>query len=334
MIRKVIKPNRDKSCQVYFFLALMAVSVIFISSCSPEAEQTGLFTGTQGLKISVSGFSSEILLPSGIEESTIIPFIASIENMGRHTVGTDDFKLMLSGYDPQLIECSGASNPDLLIRECEVTLNHGRTIEGRNTLRRIGDKVIITNDMFDFKTSPEGIPGDMYRFELLFSMCYRYKTYFSDSLMLDPNSDFQKIDYRGQASMRTHTGGQGAPLAVTGISSIATGNKAIVFVNVKKMDNVQVYFDEEKPPAIQKCGSASYNIRDRFKVTMAQLSDFTELSLCNGKTFYLNDMGEGQFTCEFELGRDIRNEISSIFNLELEYDVFDYTKQPFSMRKI
>ena len=331
------KKNCGHRISARFFSALTAIALVALMSSSCTKTDDGLsdvFTGTQGLKISVSGFSREILISSFNPESISIPFIATLENKGRHTIGSNDFKLVLSGHDPKLIDCYGESGSGFVIRNCEAALAYGEKFEGKSTLRRIGDKKILTNDMFEFVTKREGISGEIYPFTVLFSLCYRYRTYFSDSLMLDPSSTPQRVDFHNQASTRTHSGGQGAPLGVTRVSSLTLGNKAIVFITVKKLDNVQVYYDEANNPSAQKCGSASYNIRNKFKVTKAELSDFREMSLCTGKTFYLNQNGEGEFTCEFEIRGDIRNEISAILNLELEYDVFDYSQQSFVIRKI
>ena len=319
------------------FCSFLLGLLVLLASCSEGAvERNGLYEGTEGLKISLSSPRTEYYVSEGADgfiDQVEIPFILGLENLGRARIEEEGFRLELFGFDPRIISTTPRTFEDFNMEMNVITLRDS-AFEGVSLARPLGNRKAITGRDIEFGTKKDAsIPGDSYQFNLKANLCYRYKTYFSDSFIVSPRGSQQEFIEGGLYDRKDYgEKGQGAPIAVTRAEVEPIGNKARVTFYIKRLDNVEIYYNRDASPKKDECGSVRFENRNKVLVSGVWLSGAQKAS-CLEKEFYLDAKGEGIIDCIFDEGVP-SSSASTVISLELEYDVFDSASLGFRLRKI
>lgn len=179
--------------------------LLLITACvSPSKQQTpqpeNYRTGNQGLRIT---FVAN-MPPARVFDTDDLNAVIEVENLGAYaTKGVAD-RIYLSGFDPAII--TGIRTTGELIPP----------LEGKTAYTQKG-----TSDRVAFQGIPAMLSAkriDKYPIKLLATACYEYETIASTSICIDPNPYSTTITQKACAPTNPSVGGgQGGPIAVTGI---------------------------------------------------------------------------------------------------------------------
>lgn len=185
-------------------IIIMVILTACVSTSKQTTQQTALSenyrTGNQGLRITFV----PNMPPTRVFDADDLNAIIEVENLGAYaTKGVAD-KIYLSGFDPAIItgiKTTGENIPQL---------------EGKTAYTQKG-----ATDRVAFQGIPAMLSAkkiDKYPIKLLATACYEYETITSTAICLDPNPYSTTITQKACTPTNPSVGGgQGGPVAVTGI---------------------------------------------------------------------------------------------------------------------
>lgn len=303
----------------------VAISVLLLSCSSqgPSSNASNSVAGFQGLTMELKVARTDFLISDSQKEFTL-PFTLIVKNSGFYTVSKNGAVLQVSGYDPSLITSTKKNMNVQQIKEA---------MQGKSTTRPIGDMKVFSGSDFGLTFSNLDSITDSYDFDLFFNLCYKYATSFSSSIRLAPITDLNLANDVNIRNSISFSQGQGAPLAITGIDIYPSSKEVLLTIHVKQKSGRLIYYPDKF--STDECGSIDFSERNKFKVASATLSGVGgDCGNDKNNYFYLDDNGNGQIACKFELNNEITSPMTSILSLNLEYYVFDSLSQRFSIRKI
>ncbi len=147
------------------------------------------------------------------------------------------------------------------------------------------------------------VPGNFEKNTVSFhaSLCYPYKTYFSDHICIDTDPEnIGRQDQICEAQDKTYSGGQGAPIAVTAVESVMVPRGAYVqpqfVISLRHMGEGSFadFILEADGQGRQGCGDVDYDDNNVISF-IAQLGD--DDLICTPSPVYFGSDQEAQVQC-------------------------------------
>lgn len=278
----------------------LIIFTLFVFSCTNLKEKDdNAPSGTEGLTLEL--YTSNYLLFA--EQGSELPFTIKITNKGWSKA--ENIVLTASGYDESLIS---------------VTFNDKipNEIEGKSMYMKVSIPEIVSGNI---KLKDVNVIKEDFSFNILFNLCYKYKTIFYDSFCVEPLNTINLRRKVCSALPKEYSKGQGAPLVITKIEPTVTNNKIIVTYTIEKRSGTEIYYLDSSNN--KKCGIINYKELRRFKVISTSIGD-TESDNCKNKEFYLDESGKRtKITCTYPINtKNINAPYITTITLELEYYVY------------
>jgi len=210
----------EKRCLIAIVAILIVITEVF-AGCkktpSPEA-QTGIreevYTGTSGLKMNFA----KNMPPSRMYDTSSLNILLELENKGTSDLSGSKCMLYLSGFDENIIR--GLDKE----KQCAASLE-GKSIlnpEGGYSTQEFSTDLIYLPDYLD-----------KLRQTIQVTACYEYQTTASPVVCIDPHLyEIGPIERACVVKDVLMGGGQGAPVAVTGVEVKMAGRNRVAF-NIK-----------------------------------------------------------------------------------------------------
>jgi hypothetical protein len=184
-----------------------------------EADQSPeeVYRGTEGLKMSFV----RNMPPTRLYDTTSLNILLELENKGASDLSGSNCRLYLSGYDEKIIR--GIDKDKI----CSTSL------EGKSILNPEGgfNTQQFSTDIIDLPDYLDKLPQ-----KILVTACYKYQTKASPVVCIDPHLyEIGPIERACTVQDVTLGGGQGAPVAVTGVDVEMAGKDRVSF-NIKVSD--------------------------------------------------------------------------------------------------
>lgn len=317
MIGKKTKKKTKRVIQLTI-LTIVLFLTAFLTACSLNTDEKSnsnedLTTGINGLVLTPY-FERNNFIISG-NQRLDLPYYLILENNGREKISRNDYSIKVTGYDKSIIKMNNIIT--------------GNELEPKSILNPKGGTEILFSKDFPIQVNGNDLKNEKYDFELIFNLCYKYKTFFSENLFLIPSSTIDSSLKQLNSQILSFSEGQGAPLTITRVEPIVLENEVKLIIDVKQGSGDLIYyplgsFDRNN------CGEINYNERFKFKITDARISN--SIGDCINKEIQIREDGTGTFSCSFRT--KIENPTTYIVSFELEYFVYDYTKQSITITKI
>jgi len=204
----------NKRCIVTIILLLIVISVGCKRGPSPDAEQGGakeIYKGTKGLEMR---FVKD-MPQSKLYDTSDLTILLELENKGTSDLSGSNCRLYLSGFD------------DKIIRGLDKTKICSPFLEGKSSLNPEGGYSTqqFSTDLIDL---PDYL--DSLNQKLLITACYEYQTKASPTICVDPNLyEIGPIERGCTVKDVTLSGGQGAPVAISGVDVEMIGKNKVAF---------------------------------------------------------------------------------------------------------
>lgn len=184
-------------------IIILLAALLFLVSCQGQGGFSDQFSGTNGVIFEFSTNSP----PRTIFEGSPVFVSLDLWNQGAYDI-TEDSVIQLS-YDPLHFQKDDGSSSGIIFQEFQ--------IRGRGNVFPNGERrfVGITNLN---SNSIEGQFSDR-RTTMTATLCYPYKTYFSDTFCIDADFFAQEQNPVCRSGRPSTYSGQGAPVAVTRVES-------------------------------------------------------------------------------------------------------------------
>ncbi|MCP3681170.1 MAG: hypothetical protein GY861_00630 [bacterium] len=205
-------------------IVIVCVFVVLVVGCLPGgggSTEGDSIKGERGITLSLVPNS----LPSKIYgDGNDLHIAVELQNDGSGTVGNG--KLYISGFDDSII--TGVDR--------EKTISN---LEGRSMYNPIGDFEMIT---FDGTAKLAGKDFDTYSPTFLITACYGYETVASTQVCIDGDPfSISNSEKTCKPNDKTLSGGQGAPIAVTGVDVFAMKGNTRFVIHIENVGNGVVY---------------------------------------------------------------------------------------------
>ncbi len=195
-------------------MALLLLSVLFLfTACGGQPKPVDRFTGTQGLVIEFAQNAP----PETVFEGTAFPVRVLVRDAGATDIPYDRMLLTFS-TDPLYL--SGGISPYFPARHDPDSIAQRRTgIQGKSAGYPDGELLAFTMPLDSaFSANPVVGQRESPETRILAGVCYAYTTYYAASICVDTNAYAENLrDQPCQTEELSPTGGQGAPVAVTGV---------------------------------------------------------------------------------------------------------------------
>lgn len=316
-----------------FMYLLLIIMIISLTGCTAfkrkgnedDKRTYDVHTGSVGLDLRFVKDNP----PANIFSDQDLQFMIEVRNKGTEPIRTpDDGILYLSGFDPILIPLFTTSSD---IFSC---LNNGQ-LEGKSLFNPEGgysicDKFYTTGGMVLGKI-------DEYKPTIVATACYKYATDASISLCVDP--DPTKIMENEACKVKdvATTGGQGAPVAVTGISVDSFQGSTLVKIKIKNVGTgrvVDVGSVRRSSGVSPITGTCPFELKYQGLDKVHYYYDdirlgtlITPMSPCQPASPLTLVDGEGIIYCKFYLGEGNTAAFTTALNVRLEYGYMDSIKK-------
>jgi len=172
--------------------------------------------------------------------------------------------------------------------------------------------------------------------EFFVSLCYPYRTYFSDEVCIDTSSG--KLDVRKQVCKskdRSYSRGQGAPIAITAVESQMVPRGAYIEprfkIHISQKGSGMIYYYNEQDPGSTTCENIDKIMVN--KIALKASLGGQELHCEPNPVFFKN--GEAEISCSLD-NSDILLTAMNYFtnlNVELKYLYQDNFKKKISIKR-
>lgn len=271
---------------------LVIVVLLVLVACQQQAVQQKDALAVSQFRVGSEGVRAEFLTnlpPARIFDTEPLSVTLRLENRGTGVVGGPGDRVFLSGFDPSIItgiSAVGEQISDIRPRD-QFTPQGGVdhvTFQGR--VRSLRSKGV-----------------DRYPARLQATLCYGYETVASANVCVDPNpfapTIQQKVCTPGFVGLG---GGQGAPVAVTGVEVDPALGKTRFRIQVQNVGGGELF----RPESLERCSpfseGLSFDNVDVLKVKSVLVSDRQLLQKCaplsNGELRLVN--GVGTLFCELD----------------------------------
>ena len=277
-------------------LIIFIVSLIFIAGCGQQNQQNQqeIYSGTEGVKMRFLTNTP----PSEVFDRSGLVVLIEYTNAGAYPITNG--ALYLTGYDPSYLFGS--------------VMSKGLGgLHGKSLMYPKGETKVV-----EFSDSSIGKPEHIDSFEqkLKLTACYKYMTMASTQVCIDPEpyavGGGKKTCTPGLKSL---SGGQGAPVAVTKIDERIADNIVYFDIHFKNMGSGEAFVGGTN----QCYTSLSYNEINRVQVKSVMLSN-KRIGNCEpslGSSIILTN-GEGFIKCYTTISRS-GDEYLTNLDVELEY---------------
>jgi hypothetical protein len=248
--------------KIFFVLLILS---LFITACTGGKNETNTktgeaYTGTSGVELFLDQAEPILVFPG--EKLT---FPVRVVNMGRFDT---DVVLSVSGYDPSLMEYSK--------KQQIVTPLEGKKSAGLQAIP--GQEEVVY-----FDSTPVKIVGTSLSQNTVVTACYLYQTELTYGVCVDRNAN-SKCDMTAPKNAEL-AAGQGAPVAITSITSLARGPSsgktrvtfAIAFTQVDTTNNAKIV---RRDKVDSPCNGEKLDLRQDFdSITIDEIRLGNELKL-------------------------------------------------------
>lgn len=292
---------------VTFIIILIVISLL-ISSCDSSIQERTIFKGTTGLNIE---FIESV--PDSVYEGTKFFIGARINNLGPYTIIDENPAVVSLVTDETYFVYDKTQFKDI----------NKFSILGKSIYYPEGDLLIMalpdiqTKNMTGAIQNPES--------GIYLSVCYPYKTIFSEPMCID--FDLYGQDQREKVCVSgelTFSGGQGSPIVVTKITplmqSSSRGVKPNFIIEIQNKDNGIPWYNKNK-----NCLSGGYKTEDWNKIKInGSLSTFN--LKCEPEVVRLID-NKGTIKCYSEGEFEKSTNFLTVLNLNLDFNYIESTSK-------
>ncbi len=316
------------------------ILVMMISGCGDGSTQPkqneNYYKGTQGIvmrflpnlppdTIYVSGSGSDLIASDEYE------YKIEVQNKGAfpqsNAGDTTHLYVCLSGYDPNLLTQGGNEKitPKLI---------NNLNLLGKSISNPTGEIAIypLTAEKIKFH-----IPStaDSYTTTMKATAYYSYHTIYSTEICMDPDPSKNEEDTCKVGNIAS-TGGQGAPVVITGIDVTPAGGKTIIKIKVQNAGSGQVV-DRRKKSEWTCDKSLSYGDYDSVKLVSVRLGDQLinnfDNGICKPAKLRLID-GKGTIYCSITPSQTTGPAYKSVFVANLDYGYKDSISKNIEVKQI
>jgi len=306
----------DKKIRVIILISMLLLT-LFITSCKKEGAVVtyDYRKGTEGIEMRFLQSTQRDQIYVGDEFNAMI----TVENKGAPLEPTEVF-IVLSGPSPYTNIPVGEYTSILL--------------EGKSALfPQGGFGTVSFGPTYNIQVpSPE---ADYYKTNLMATACYDYRTLASENVCIDPNP------YRSVQLMQSCTpqeqisvsGGQGGPVAVTGIEEHLSTERVNFIITIKNMGTGAVF----DPYGLNDCinGDIYYTDLNKVYYRVDLGGDFYGDCYPANSVVPLGDDGSGMISCTFDLGyAQTNNAYMDQLSVELEYGYTTSIQKPIEIVNI
>jgi len=299
--------NKSEFAKRVLFLMIVTLFLVGCNrrpSPTPETSQD-IYTGTQGLNMKFL----ENLPPSKIYDTGSLNVLLELENKGTYDLSGSACYIYLSGFD------------DKIIRGIDKDKQCSSSLEGKSISNPQG-----SFNTQEFSTDTIELPDylDSLPQKILATACYESQTIASPIVCIDPNyygiSPIERACKVGNVGV---SGGQGAPVAVTGVGVEMAGKTKVAF-------NIRISnLGGGTPLSLQSSVSADcpYNINPKdfnivhYDVDMVGGTKVRCAPEIDGDQRVRLVNGVGTLFCSFEVSGD--NAYTTPLRIVLDYNYLD-----------
>lgn len=298
MVTKDFVKQSKHISQILLVLFIVSVS-IFLSGCSLSShhqQETNYFTGTSALVVDFLDQAP----PDQVYEGSEFDVQLLVANKGAFSL-----QMQEDGYE----------------YEARLDLKYDTSKVSALTQNYVGTGLYANPDTIQLYAKsyyfPQGedayfalgrflakdVPGNFERNTVSFhaSLCYPYKTYFSDHICVDTDPEnLGRRDQICEAQDKTYSGGQGAPIAVTAVESVMVPRGAYVqpqfVIHLRHMGEGSFadFILEQDEQGRQGCGDVDYDDNNIISFTAKLGNDDL---ICTPSPVYFGSDGEAQVQC-------------------------------------
>jgi len=203
--------KRGLAVLVLFLLLISLVGCARFKRTSPDDEPEEIYRGTKGLDMKFS----RNLPQSKIYDTSSLNILLELENKGTYDLSGSKCRLYLSGFD------------DRIIRGLDKDKICSNSLEGKSILNPEGgfNTLQFSTDLIDLPDYLDKLPQ-----KILVTACYEYQTTANPIVCIDPHLyEIGPIDRACTVRDVSTPGGQGAPVAVSGVKVEMAGRDRVAF---------------------------------------------------------------------------------------------------------
>lgn len=324
--------NRQKTGT--FILSVLVLVMILLSSCNAmqigtSKKPQNFREGTEGIALSfLPTIPKEIIVTSKTNEP--ISFFIELKNNGAFPGAGQsiDGSLWLSGFDPSIIELDQQSETT-----APFTSSAYGTLQGRTSTNAVGSSA--THEFKGvIKTGDEILSPGKYSPTILANVCYSYETIANPVVCVEKDAFSIQNQRKPCVVSDISLSSQGAPIAITKVETITTGDRVQFKMTVKNVGKGTV-IDKGvscNPKAVK--GVLRYQL-DLITISSVKISD--QNLECNSpeQKVRLID-GVGFFTCSLEKSKLPQQQLAftTPLDIALSYLYKETSEKPIVINKI
>ncbi len=291
-----------------FLVLFLALFSLVLISCKPKTDTTPdgtteVYTGTKGLEMSFVKNQP----PSKIYDKDSLNILLELKNLGASDLSGSKCRLFISGYSNSIVRMS---DNDM---DCG-------NLEGKTIYNPEGSYETV-----EFKAASMELPENMDTMSqnFLVEACYEYQTTANPVVCIDPRIyDLTTTEKACTVKDVTLSGGQGAPVAVTGVKVNMMKSRVQFKINVANLGKGTVL--SQGTSIFQDCPYNlqfyDYNLID-YEVDMSGATlESCSPQIDGGQRMRLVD-NKGMIICTFQINDDTT--YSTPLSINLYYNYLD-----------
>lgn len=318
--------------RVMFIYILLIIMILSLTGCTAfkrkgdedEKNTYDVHTGSVGLDLRFVKDNP----PTDIFSNQDLQFMIEVRNKGTHSItGAQEAFLYLTGFDTSLIPMPFTSDD---IYNCA-----NGPLEGKSLFNPEGGYAICD----EFSTTGGMVLGkiDEYKPTIVATACYKYFTDASIPICVDPDPTKIMENEACQVKDVAALGGQGAPVAVSGVSVDSFQGSTLVKIKLKNVGTGRVVDrDAVRSSGISPTtGNCPFELKyqglDKVHYNSNDIRLGTEIIPEGGNCQPASPItlidGEGVLYCKFYFDGSNTAAFSTALNIRLEYGYMDSIKK-------